>query len=115
MNQEQQVELSIKQAEDIKSLGAALNRLSNNRDFKRIIHNEYFKEEASRLVLLLADPQCQDEAAQKEIHKQINAIGSFRGFLAKVQQQGAMADEAIREGNEVLEEIRAEQFEDMGE
>ena len=104
----QQLEFNIKQAQKIVDLGDALERLRNNRDFKKVIGEGYFEDEAIRLVHLMADSNMQTPEMQASIHKQMIAIGGFRDFLetlgirANMARNSVAADEATRD--EVLAE-----------
>ena len=62
----EQVELTIKQAKEAKALMDSVLKLQKNKDFKAVINEGYFEKQASRLVLLKADPSMQDEQSQKE-------------------------------------------------
>ncbi|WP_225784518.1 hypothetical protein [Xenophilus sp. Marseille-Q4582] len=86
-------------------LGDSLNRLRTNRDFKRVISQAYFKDEAVRLVHLKSDPNMQDAEKQKSIVAQIDAIGSFSAFLNTVMANAAHARRALSESEAMREEI----------
>ena len=104
----EQIDLSIDQAKlSIDNL-KALNRLSQNKDFKHLFLEGYFKEEASRLVLLKADPQVEEEKHQKAIMLAIDAIGHMRQYCNTIQVVGRMAERALKEDEATREEILAE-------
>ena len=104
----QQLELSIKQAQQIVNLGESLERLVVNRDFKELILKGYFEQEAIRLVHLKCDDNMQSSASQYSIEKQMMGIGAFSAYLDTVRIRAQMAvnslasDEETR--NELLEE-----------
>lgn len=104
----QAIEENIRQAKEIVELDKALQRLSQNQDFRKVIKQGYFEKEAIRLVSLKADPSMQSEQSQKSIVAQIDAIGGlmsyFRtvGFNALQALKAIEADEATRD--EILEE-----------
>ena len=58
------IERDIKEARKHVELGDSLERLLNNRDFKKVIVEGYFEKEAARLVHLKAD----HEAAKSKWH-----------------------------------------------
>lgn len=104
----QEVELNIKEANKMVELNKALDRLRNNRDFKKIIQENYLKEEAVRLVHLKADSHMQDEKHQALITRDIDAIGSLAQYLNFIPVQADMAQSAIAEGEQTLDELRSE-------
>lgn len=104
----QLIEVSIEEANKQVNLGKALDKLHKNREFKQIILEGFFKEEAIRLVGLKAHPAMQDEAQQAAILKEIDAIGSLRNYFGKIYQGAAMADQSIISHEQELEALRAE-------
>lgn len=106
----EQVELSITNAQAAVEAMNSLDRLGSNPDFKKLIHEGYFKEEASRLVLLKADQNVQSDEHQKQIEKSIDAIGYFRQYLGTIIQMGKMADSAMSDHEATLEELSAEEL-----
>jgi len=104
----QEIELSIKEAQKIVDLGAAVQRLASNRDFKKVVMEMYFEKEAVRLVHLKANPAMQDKERQEAIVKEMDAIGSFYQFLRTLEIQAEMARRAIDDGESLREEILAE-------
>lgn len=104
----QEIELSIKEAQKIVDLGAAVQRLTSNRDFKKVVMEMYFEKEAVRLVHAKANPALQGEEHQKAIIKDINAIGSFYQFLRTLEIQADMARRAVEDGETLREELLAE-------
>ena len=77
----QQLEHSIKVAQKLVDLGDSLERLRNNRDFKKIFVEGYFQDEAVRLVHLRADANMQSVDSRKAIDTQIDAIGTVGQYL----------------------------------
>lgn len=105
----QAIEENIRQAKLIAGKGEALERLRQNRDFKAVILDGYFKEEAIRLVHLKADPSMQSPDMQKSIIAQMDAIGSLNQYFTAVVQQGSIALKAISADEETRDEILAEE------
>ena len=97
------LEQNIKQSQKIVDLGDTLERLRNNRDFKKIILEGYFEKEAVRLVHLRSDPNMQSNESRLAIDKQIDAIGTLHQYfqtittMASMAQRGLVADEATRD------------------
>lgn len=104
----QEIELSIKEAQKIVDLGAAVQRLASNRDFKKVVMEMYFEKEAVRLVHLKANPAMQDKDRQEAIVKEIDAIGSFHQFLRTLEIQAEMARRAVADGEDLRQEILSE-------
>lgn len=96
---------NIKEAKKFVEAGTALERLINNRDFKKIVMEGYFEAEAVRLVHLKADPSMQSESSQTSIISQIDAIGSFRQYLDGVFQQARLAGKAIEDDEQTRQEL----------
>ena len=102
------IERSIQESKGFVALGDSLERLTNNKDFKKIVIEGYFEKEAVRLVHLKADPNMQSAESQKSIIMQMDAIGALKQYLGLILTQAGMAakqiesDEAYRD--ELLEE-----------
>lgn len=104
----QQLEVNIKQAQKIVDLGDALERLRNNRDFKKVIGEGYFEQEAIRLVHLMSDANVQTPEMQQAIHKQMIAIGCFHEFLNTLAIRAGMARRAVEADENTRDELMAE-------
>ena len=104
----QDIELNIKQAQLLVDTGNALERLRSNRDFKMIISNGYFEEEAVRLVHLKADPSMESTERQLSIIKQMDAIGALNQYFQTVFHRAALAEKAIAADEETRDELLAE-------
>ena len=104
----QQLESNIKLAQKIVDMGDALDRLRNNRDFKKVIGDGYFEQEAIRLVHLMSDSNMQSLEIQQSIHKQMIAVGMFREFLETLTARANMARRAVEADEATRDEILAE-------
>lgn len=104
----EQIELSKEEAQKTVKMGQCMERLITNPDFDELIHEHYFKNEASRLVLLKAHPNLQDEKSQRDIDLSINAIGHFRQFMMGVRFNARQAVAAIEAADDELERMRQE-------
>ena len=109
-DQIEQIELNIEDAKQIVSRKRAVESLLKNASFKKVITEGYFKEEASRLVLLKADMNYQTEESQKQIDNSIIAIGYLRQYLSSLIQLGTMAENSIASDEATLEELHSEQL-----
>lgn len=103
------IELSIQYAQRTVDTMKALQRLTNNRDFKTLILSGYFEKEPVRLTMLKADPAMQTAEHQAAIIKDLDAIGQLRMYLNGVMQMGRMAEKAIKDDEAMREEILAEE------
>lgn len=109
MNEEiKEIEVSMEQAKAAVAMRDSLNKLFSNKDFKKVIMEGYFKEEAVRLVLTKAHSNHQDKDSQEQLSKDIDAIGRLNEYFRHIFLQGQMAESAIAEGSEALEQIRNE-------
>lgn len=108
-NEQQQIEQNIAQARKVFDLGTSLATLLRNRDFKKVITEGYFEQEAVRLVHLKADPAMQNEASQKSIIAQMDAIGNLSQYFSTIQQLANMAGKSIEADEEALSELRLEE------
>lgn len=106
----QAIEDNIKQARKIVEVGEALERLKNNRDFKRVIVEGYFEQEAIRLVHLKSDQNVQSPDMQKSIMSQIDAIGAISQYFSTVLHKASIARKAIASDEEARDEILAEEL-----
>lgn len=98
-NQIQQVEVSLEQARKVVAFGEAIRRLENNPDFRKVILEGYFKDEAVRLTMLTAEMNLKPEAREAVMHG-IRAIAECRQFL---QNRVAFSDMAAKEIEDFLE------------
>lgn len=107
----EEIELNIQQAKSIVELGNSLERLRNNKDFKKVIIEGFFEKEAIRLVHLKADYNMQDADSQKSIATQMDAIGTLSQYFSKVRHEGMLAQKAIESDEETRDELLAEGLE----
>jgi hypothetical protein len=104
----QQLELNIKQAQKIVDQGDALARLRSNRDFKKVVMEGFFEQEAIRLVSLLTDENMQSPEKQNSIHHQMIAVSGFRDYLDTLDIRATMARHAVDADEATRDEILAE-------
>lgn len=100
----QEIEVSMAEAKKVLALGEALKRLQRDPDYKLVVSEEYFKEEASRLTMLTAEPNF-DEVRKANVQAAIRGIGELRQFLMIVERNAEMAREAIYQAEQALVEI----------
>lgn len=105
-NEVREIELSKKEALETLELFKSLERLEKNKDFKRLIKDEYLNKEAVRLVHLKADHTSRSPERQSAVVREIDAIGSFASFLTTVAWRASMAQSALTECEETLDAMR---------
>ena len=86
----------------------SLIKLSNNKEYKEIFLEGFFKEYAIQQVMLKSDPSQQSEANQKAVIDNINSIGSLRIHLHGIMTQGRQMEDALIGHEETREELQAE-------
>lgn len=110
MNQQdiREVELTIEEAKKIVAFGEAIRRLEKNKDYRAVFTDGYFLNEASRLTLLSGDPAITDQV-RANVFVSLRSIGELNSYL---RQQVQLADQmtvSIREAQELLDHMRAEE------
>ena len=108
-NEIENINISIEHAQKYVDKMNSVFNLSNNRDFKNVIEKGYFEEEASRLVLLKADPNLQKPEDQASIIRSIDAIGHFRQYLSNTITMGRMMEKSLAEDKQTRTELLAEE------
>lgn len=118
MSQQAETEIlsTIEAQEKIISLGDAVVRLRKNEDFKRIVEEGYFKDNAVRLVHALAAPAIShSEKATAAVHNEMQAIALFRDFLVNICKAADKAEDVIAQNRQELEFVRGEAAEEEAE
>lgn len=87
----EEMQESIKAAKLQVSMAETVDRLSENKDFKRVIIDYYLNSYAAELVRTKAAPYMQDEKNQRYVDNQLGAIGHLDSFLNLVLEQGRVA------------------------
>lgn len=103
-----EIERNIQAAKPIAELADALDRLKTNRDFKKLILEGYFQQEAIRLVQLKADATFQSAERQRAILTQIDAIGALNQYFETVFFKANQARKAIAADEQSLIELAQE-------
>lgn len=105
MSDIQQIEVTIEQLKKVADRRKQLLKLESNREFRKIVLDGYFTEEAARLAGISADPAFEKE--REQIMTEIRAISCLRQFFRNIDRIGAMAEAELEENQEALEELRA--------
>jgi len=107
-NEIEQVELSIEAAQEMVARGRAAERLALVPEFKRLVLDGYFRDEAARLAHLLSDPNISEEI-RAHVNRDLLGLGAFKRYLHVLVQLGHRAENEIEEARDALEEMRAEE------
>ncbi|MGV8863298.1 MAG: hypothetical protein ACOH2T_19290 [Pseudomonas sp.] len=103
----QYAEVTLEEAKKTVALAESVRRLGKNADFKKVIINGYFKDEAARLVMLLAERMPAED--KQTIQDSIEGIGQLYQYLLGVEQMGLQALKSIEDHEEELALLRAEE------
>ena len=108
MTEIEQVEIQIDTANRIRKLRDNCVKLMNNKQFKDVIEEGYFKEEAARLVM--AKSSNLNPEQKQLIDNMIYGIGALSNWFESVMRRGAEMDQAIGEHEQTRAEILAEEI-----
>lgn len=100
------IELSIEEAKKVVRQGEMLDKLMGNREFKKIVLEGYFQDEAVRCVQAYGDPNLGEY--REEILKDISGIGSFQQYLHKVRMTAQMMRQQLSDLEEEREYIETQ-------
>ena len=103
--QRQEVELKLRLARENLDMAKALERLKTNKDFKKVVTDGYFKDEAVRLVHLRCDPSQGHPAQQAQILAGIDAIGNLHAHFLSIERDAAGAQKEVEDCEEALTDI----------
>jgi len=102
------IELNINHAKESIEKMEALLRLTDNKDFIKVINEGYFEKEASRLVLMKAEPNMASAENQDMLDKAIISIGQLRQYFRTVIHMGKLSIKTLKEDQQTREEMLAE-------
>lgn len=100
----QELEVSIDELQKYVDRTAILERLMANKDFQQIIEQEYFVDEASRMLLLRDDPGLPADK-KKFLEADMYGPGALKRYFHTIFQVGQMAKAQIAEARETMDEI----------
>lgn len=107
MSQIQEVELSIEQAKGLIARKDQALKLTDNKDFKALVLQGYFVDEAARLALLSSDPML-DAEARADVMQGVLALGYFKRYITGIIHFGRMAEKDLAAHTETLAELHSE-------
>jgi hypothetical protein len=108
----QELEISLEDAQDRVNMAEALQRLHENKDFRKVILDGYFAKESQRVVMARADVNFHSEENLKQNLDAITGIGQLGAYFHKTFVFGESAYRAIEADKETKAEILAEQLDD---
>ena len=94
-----------KKAKELVELRNSALRLSNNRDFRKLILDYFCTEESARYAHASADPSL-DATSRADALALAQAAGHLKRFLSVVVQMGHNAEREIVQIDEAIEEVR---------
>lgn len=103
-----EIQIDLDEAKKKVKLLEALERLQRNKDYKLLIEEEYLRQEPLRLVSCLADPALQAPHMQASFVADMRAGSALNSFYLLVRRNGEAAYQAIKDGEEQLENLRGE-------
>lgn len=94
MDRVAQLEHNLNLVNEALSLSESADKLMRNPQFKKVIEQGYYKDEAIRLVSLLSEPNMQDAEQQQLIQNAMRGIGElkswFNGLFRRAEQMKKM-------------------------
>jgi len=90
-----QIKVNISDAKHMVKLAAALEKLKKNENFRLLIEQGYFIEEAARLVAAKSNIAMQSTEQQRFLDSGIMGLGSLQQFFIKIDQMGDRAKDSI--------------------
>lgn len=107
-----EVETSIENVKRAIERHERLNKLMDNQDWKALIEEGYFKEEAARVVGLKADLQMRmaGDVQMQWLEDMITGIGAFQQYLNFIRQAGAAAKQQLEQHQETHATLLKEQL-----
>lgn len=109
MKEVEQIEIEITQAKYMVDLGDALARLEKNKDFKKVFEEEYFKNEAGRLIRARANFNLSPEQ-RNNILNMLDSIGFLQQFFRDIKVTAEQMKQTIAENEETREEMLREEI-----
>lgn len=105
-----QMEKELERDKGIVDTSKALERLSNNKDFKKLFLDMYTTKHTLALVKQKADVNSQTDEAQRELDNRIMAVSFFVQYMDSIRDSGEYANQRMQ--NTELERDRILEGED---
>ena len=104
----EELEVQIEEAKKIAAFGEAIERLLENKDFKTVFVEGYFKDEAVRLAHASMDMALSPDQ-RDNILTMIQSISVLKQFLNNSTTMAANMRQAMADAEQEIEAIREEQ------
>lgn len=105
----EEIEVTIDEAKKIAKRAERVRRLEKNADFRALVLEGYFTEEAARLAHLVTDPQVIQGGHLEFVQNDLKGIGAFKRYLTATLQLGDIAAQTISDAERELELARAQE------
>ena len=105
------LEEQIKAEKELVELHDCVHRLQSNRDFRRLINDEFLLKEPARLAMMAGDP-IMDPQQRADAAEMSRAAGHLKRFLSATHTRGKHAASNIKDIEAQLDEVRAEEAND---
>lgn len=100
-----QLEAHIKDAEEAIKIRDKAVKLSENREFKELILDEYLVKEAARLVQISCDPGLNAEMRADAL-AMAQSTGHFKRYMSILVQRGNQFERDLEDCRQQLDELR---------
>lgn len=114
MSDLRELELTLEMAREKQARGEAMKRLEANPDFQEIVVKGYIEQEAQRLAHMMSAPNLRPDAREC-VARDIMGPGAITRYFYHIHQEGHLAAAAIEETLETMDEVRADDAEEVGE
>lgn len=111
MSELQALEQQLKDSKELVARRDLALRLSQNRDFQKLILEDFIVTEAARLVAQSADPAL-DPLQRADALSMAQAAGHLKRYLSMMVRMGNNAEDDIRQIEEAIAETRMEGSDD---
>ena len=95
-----------KKLQEMMDLWKSMNRLTNNRDFNKVIMTEFMINETARFAHVSTDPNL-DDKERADALGMAQAAGYLKRYLQVLDQMGKHAEHQISQIDDELEYMRA--------
>ena len=104
-----QLDVNMAEAKHFIDIKNSTLKLFKNREFKKVVLDYYFKEEAARLVMAKSSSLTEDQ--KKLIDNMIYGIGALSNFFDSVLTRGMQSEQAYHDDENARTEILQEDLE----
>ena len=109
MNDEvRNIDIEIEQAKELIAMRDALIRLGKNKDFQKVISNGFLRDFALNTVAIRGRMEFRTNQALMDSNtRKLDAVGELEEYFRNVRAHGARMDVALKEAEEIRNEILA--------